>query len=794
MASALAHYPHFYNSATAPRGRPIVDPGRISKPAAAPNGSKPNKLRRQSQADHFALNRALSAFVDSGSLENAVHLFENMPRSDAYSWNVLIRGFVNNGLVREAIELYRRMGREGIRADNYTYPFVVKACGGLLALMEGEKVHAKLFKVGLDLDLYVGNSLISMYAENGRADLAEKVFREMGARDVVSWNSMISGFLSVGDGWSSFALLREMQVYGMRPDRYSLISALGAASLESYLQSGKEIHCWAIRSGLESDLMVETSLVDMYCKCGKVDYAERLFDSASKENIVIWNAMIDGYASNALPSESLACVKCMQDDCNLNPDSITMINLLPACAQLGSLQVGKSVHGHSVRKGFFPNMVLETALINMYGASGGLKEAKYLFGKMAEKSLISWNAIIAAHVQNRQNEAALGLFQKLWCEPLEPDAITIASVLPAFAEVALLREGRLIHAYALKLGLGSNIYISNSIIYMYAKCGDLGTAQQIFDKTLIKDVVSWNVIIMAYAIHGCGGKSIALFKEMKKYGVEPNASTFFSLLMSCSISGLVDEGWGYFNQMRRSYNIDPGIEHYGCVLDLIGRTGNLDHAREFVAQMPLVPNARIWGSLLTASRKHGNIEMAEYAAKHILSLEHDNTGCCILLSNMYAEAGRWEDFEGIKSIMKKEGIKKTVGYSMMESRGKIYSFTNYDKCCQHASMIYGVLDIVSKWVGVNIHPTRVTRFRPLDLAKERAKSPATHSVRLAISFGLVSTAIGNPILIRQNTRICEDCHSAAKKISDLSCREIIVVDVKVVHHFRDRCCSCNDYW
>ncbi|KAK3421100.1 hypothetical protein EUGRSUZ_G01793 [Eucalyptus grandis] len=631
---------------------------------------------------------ALSAFVDSGSLENAVHLFENMPRSDAYSWNVLIRGFVNNGLVREAIELYRRMGREGIRADNYTYPFVVKACGGLLALMEGEKVHAKLFKVGLDLDLYVGNSLISMYAENGRADLAEKVFREMGARDVVSWNSMISGFLWVGDGWSSFALLREMQVYGMRPDRYSLIT----------------------------------------------------------------------------------------------------------CAQLGSLRVGKSVHGHSIRKGFFPNMILETALINMYGASGGLKEAKYLFGKMAEKSLISWNAIIAAHVQNGQNEAALGLFQKLWCEPLEPDAITIASVLPAFAEVALLREGRPIHAYALKLGLGSNIYISNSIIYMYAKCGDLGTAQQIFDKTLIKDVVSWNVIIMAYAIHGCGGKSIALFKEMKKYGVEPNASTFFSLLMSCSISGLVDEGWGYFNQMRRSYNIDPGIEHYGCVLDLIGRTGNLDRAREFVAQMPLVPNARIWGSLLTASRKHGNIEMAEYAAKHILSLEHDNTGCCILLSNMYADAGRWEDFDGIKSIMKKEGIKKTVGYSMMESRGKIYSFTNYDKCCQHASMIYGVLDIVSKWVGVNIHPTRVTRFRLLDLAKERAKSPATHSVRLAISFGLVSTAIGNPILIRQNTRICEDCHSAAKKISDLSCREIIVVDVKVVHHFRDRCCSCNDYW
>ncbi|KAF8020640.1 hypothetical protein BT93_G1160 [Corymbia citriodora subsp. variegata] len=793
MASALARYPHFCNSAT-PEGRPIVRP-RISNPAAAPNGKKPNnKLRRRSKADHFALNRALSAFVDSGCLDNAVYLFENMPRSDAYAWNVLIRGFVNKGLFREAVELYRRMAREGIRADNYTFPFVVKACGGMLALMEGEKVHAKLFKAGLDLDLYVGNSLISMYAENGRVDLAEKVFGEMCERDVVSWNAMISGFLSGGDGWSSLALLREMQVYGMRPDRYSLISALGATSLECYLRSGREIHCWAIRSGLESDFMVETSLVDMYCKCGTVYYAERLFNSASKENIVTWNAMIDGYASNALPSKSLACMKSMQDNYNLNPDSITMINLLPACAQLGFLRVGKSVHGHSIRKGFFPNMVLETALINMYGISGGLKEAKFLFGKMAEKSLISWNAIIAAHVQNGQNEEALGLFQKLWCEPLEPDAITIASILPAFAEVALLREGRQIHGYASKLGLGSNIYISNSIIYMYAKCADLSTAQQIFYKMSIKDVVSWNVIIMAHGIHGCGGKSIALFKEMQKYGVEPNASTFFSLLMSCSISGLVDEGWGYFNQMRGSYNIDPGIEHYGCVLDLIGRTGNLDCAKEFVTQMPMVPSARIWGSLLTASRKHGNIEMAEYAAKHILSLEHDNTGCCILLSNMYAEAGRWEDFEGIKSLMRKEGLTKTVGYSMMESRGKIYSFTNNDKCCQHASMIYGVLDIISKGIGVNIHSTRVTRFRLLDLAKERAKSAAAHAVRLAISFGLVSTAIGKPVLIRQNTRICEDCHSAAKKISDLSCREIIVGDAKVIHHFRDGRCSCNDYW
>ncbi|KAA8546134.1 hypothetical protein F0562_020972 [Nyssa sinensis] len=521
-------------------------------------------------------------------MEDALYLFENMNKCDPFIWNVVIRGLTDNGSFQKAIDFYYRMQFEGVQADNFTYPFVIKACTGSFSLMEGQKVHSTLIKTGFDLDIYICNSLIVMYAKLGCIVLAEKVFEDMLVRDLVSWNSMISGYVSVGDGWSSLICFREMQEFGLKPDRFSMISALGACSLECWLLNGKEIHSQVIRNGFDLDLMIQTSLIDMYGKCG-------------------------GYTLNGHPLESFACLKKMQEDDHLSPDVITLINLLPSCAQIGALLEGKSIHCHAIRKGFLPHLILETALIDMYGKCGELKPSECIFGHMRERNLISWNAMIAAFVQNGHNSEALELFQNLWNEPFNPDAMTISSILPAYAEIALLREGKQIHGYIMKFNFGSNTFISNSIIYMYAKCGDIQNAREIFDGMLLKDVISWNTIIMAYAIHGFGASSIRLFSKMRGEGIKPNGSTFVSLLSSCSIAGLLDEGWEYFYSMKRDYGIDPGIEHYGCMLDLLGRTGNLDLAKHFIDKMPLAPTARIWGSLLAASRHTKNIELAELA-------------------------------------------------------------------------------------------------------------------------------------------------------------------------------------
>ncbi|KAK3000867.1 hypothetical protein RJ639_021097 [Escallonia herrerae] len=275
--------------------------------------------------------------------------------------------------------------------------------------------------------------------------------------------------------------------------------------------------------------------------------------------------------------------------------------------------------------------------------------------------------------------------------------------------------------------------------------------------------------------------------------IKPNASTFVSLLSSFSIAGTVEEGWEYFKAMKREYGIDPGIEHYGCMLDLLGRTGDLDLAKHFVHQMPLVPTARIWGSLLAASRHHRNIELAELAAKHILSLQHDNTGCYVLLSNLYAEAGRWDDVERMKCLMKDQGLEKTTGYSIVEISSRTYRFINQDRSHTDSNFLYNVLDIISKMIGEEIG-VGVSKFKPLDLMRKGANLPRCHSVRLAICFGLISTSIRNPVFVRKNTRICEDCHGAAKKISDITNREIVVGDLKIYHHFREGQCSCGDYW
>ncbi|RVW96711.1 Pentatricopeptide repeat-containing protein, chloroplastic [Vitis vinifera] len=802
MASTFPHT-YFYNSkrprnasrekrARTPQTNPDTD--LILKPRIFKTARSKRNQSFLVERNSVSLTRALSSYVERGYMKNALDLFENMRQCDTFIWNVMIRGFVDNGLFWDAVDFYHRMEFGGVRGDNFTYPFVIKACGGLYDLAEGERVHGKVIKSGLDLDIYIGNSLIIMYAKIGCIESAEMVFREMPVRDLVSWNSMISGYVSVGDGWRSLSCFREMQASGIKLDRFSVIGILGACSPEGFLRNGKEIHCQMMRSRLELDVMVQTSLVDMYAKCGRMDYAERLFDQITDKSIVAWNAMIGGYSLNAQSFESFAYVRKMQEGGKLHPDWITMINLLPSCAQLEAILLGKSVHGFAIRNGFLPHLVLETALVDMYGECGKLKPAECLFGQMNERNLISWNAMIASYTKNGENRKAMTLFQDLCNKTLKPDATTIASILPAYAELASLREAEQIHGYVTKLKLDSNTFVSNSIVFMYGKCGNLLRAGEIFDRMTFKDVISWNTVIMAYAIHGFGRISIELFSEMREKGFEPNGSTFVSLLLSCSVAGLVNEGWEYFNSMKRDYNINPGIEHYGCILDLIGRTGNLDHAKNFIEEMPLAPTARIWGSLLTASRNKGDVELAEIAAEHILSLEHDNTGCYVLLSNMYAEAGRWEDVERIKFHMKKEGLEKSVGCSVVDLSSKTFRFVNQDRSDNEINMVYDVLDIISKKIGEDVYVHSLTKFRPSDLEKKRANSAKSHSLRLAICFGLISTTIGNPVLVRKNIRICEACHRFAKRISETTKREIIVRDSKIFHHFNGGHCSCGDYW
>ncbi|XP_010437515.1 PREDICTED: pentatricopeptide repeat-containing protein At4g35130, chloroplastic-like [Camelina sativa] len=759
--------------------------------------SKPTRVglrKRSQQVNDPALTRALRGFADSGLMDDALQLFDEMNKADAFVWNVMIRGYTSFGFYIEAVQFYCRMVFAGIKADSFTYPFVIKSVTGISSLEDGKKIHAMVIKLGFVLDVYVCNSLISMYMKLGCAWDAEKVFEEMLERDIVSWNSMISGYLALEDGSRSLMLFKEMLICGFKPDRFSIMSALGACCSHLYsAKMGKEIHCHALRSGIKTgDVMVLASVLDMYSKYGEVNYAERIFNSMVQRNIVAWNVMVGCYARNGRVIDAFLCFQKISEQNGLQPDVITLINLLPAC---GILE-GRTIHGYAIRRGFFPHLVLETALIDMYGECGQLKSAEVIFDRMAEKNLVSWNSIIAAYVQNGKNYSALELFQELWDSSLVPDSTTIASILPAYAECLSLSEGRQIHAYIVKSRYVSNTIILNSLVHMYAMCGDLEDARKCFNHVLVKDVVSWNSIIMAYAVHGFGRISVCLFSEMNSSKVNPNKSTFASLLAACSVTGMVDEGWEYFEMMKREYGIDPGIEHYGYMMDLIGRTGNFNAAKRFIEEMPFVPTARIWGSLLNASRNHIDINVAEFAAEQIFKMEHDNTGCYVLLLTMYAEAGRWKDVNRIKLLMERHDISRTPSRSTVETKSKTHVFTNGDRSHVETHKIYEVLDIVTRMIEEeeDTYVYCVSKLRPETLVKSISNSPRRHSVRLATCFGLISTETGRTVMVRNNTRICRKCHEFLEKASKMTRREIVVGDSKIFHNFSNGRCSCGNYW
>ncbi|KAK8917041.1 Pentatricopeptide repeat-containing protein [Platanthera zijinensis] len=765
--------------------------------------SPANANRKQSQSPNFnstSIARALISAVESGQMVNALTLFQTLRNPDNFHWNVMIRGYTNNGEHEEAIQFYSEMLCAGYLPDNFTLPSVIKSCAKLLSSIQGLKIHGHIFKLGLNSDIYICNSLIAMYSKLGRLESAEMVFLEMPARAVVSWNTMIDGYVSNGEGSKSLSCFRSMveEDSGVKPDVVGAMSAIEACSMEILPKSGREIHCYIIRQQFESEIKVMTTLLDMYCNCGEMNNAERLFDVIPKENVVVWNVLINGYFLNGRPEMAVESLVKMEEF-GMEPGVVTMVNLLPSLTLLRSSSYGRAVHGFSIRKGLLPHSVLQTAFTSMYAKRGELRSAKLLFDMLFEKSLVSWNVMIAAYVQNGKSMEAMSLFQLLLMEGeplLKPDVFTISSIIPAYSELASLRQGKQIHGYVFKLGYHHNTLTLNSIMYMYAKCGDLKASTTVFDKMPLRgdDVVTWNTIILAHALHGFGKTALEKFSDMKRQArFQPNESTFFSVLSACSVSGLMNEAWMYYEMMQSEHNLHPQIEHYGCIVDLLGRAGELEKAMEFIERMPVTPTSRIWGSLLTAGRNNGRIEVAEFAAERILQLDHDNTGCYVILHGMYADAGRWDEAGRVISAMKANGLHRTKGRSFVEldhQNCNCCSFEEGERSHDEINTIELVSDILSAQIGEGDGFTDKLQ----DSGTKKSIRANRHSVRLAVCFGLISSAVGKPILVKKNVRICRDCHGAMKKISGFTGREIVVGDSRIYHHFKDGICGCGDYW
>eukprot|EP00253_Pinus_taeda_P029285 PITA_29285 len=446
----------------------------------------------------------------------------------------------------------------------------------------------------------------------------------------------------------------------------------------------------------------------------------------------------------------------------MTPDSGSIVSVLRECSLLGALWKGKCIHAYVIRSGIVEDVNVGNSLVAMYAKCGSIDVALQFFDNMPKGDVVSWNAIIAGYSQNGRAYEALRLFQQMRKDKMKPELTTMVSVLPSCAHLAALQQGKLIHGNILRNGLEMDVSTGNSLIDMYAKCGRLEIARRLFEKMPKRDVVSWNVMILGYGLHGQSKDAIALFSQLEQTGMKPDDITFICIFSACSHAGLVYEGRKYFDGLNRNHCIRPRMEHYICMVDLLGI--------------------------------HCNIELAKYVAKHHLKLESNNTGCYLLLSNIYAAAGRWHDAAKVRTMIKIKGLKKNPGRSWIEIKNSVHTFVGGDKSHPQSEKIYAVLHSLIRDMKKEgyVHDKS---FVLQDVEEEEKENIIlTHSEKLAIAFGLLETSPGMPIQITKNLRVCGDCHNATKFISKIAKREIILRDINRFHHFKDGVCSCGDYW
>lgn len=503
---------------------------------------------------------------------------------------------------------------------------------------------------------------------------ARKLFDRMPEPDVFAWNILIRGYADLGPCTEALVLYRDMHRARLLPDNYTFTFVLRSSAVLSALREGKEAHCNIIKNGLDSDVFVQSSLLSMYAQCGETSSMEIVFYEMGVRNIVSWTAVVAGYVQNGFCEQGLRAFKDMVAS-GTQPNAVTLVSILPACASLKFFNLGKLIHSYGFKLGVDSNISVGNALIALYGKGGHLDVARSMFDRtVGTRNLVSWNAMIAAYEQNNAGSDAIKLFRRMQCEKVEYDYVTLVSVISACANLGALKTGKWIHELVKRKGFESNISITNALINMYAKCGNIDWAKNVFERLRHRSVVSWTSLIGACASHGHGVEALNLFSKMQEDGIRPNIFTFTALLNACRHSGLVEEGKKHFESIIKDYAILPGVEQCACMVDLLGRAGRLMEAYEFIERMPIEPDANVWGALLGACRIHGNVELAELVADKLFQLEPQTVAFYVLMSNIYAEAGRWEDAARLKNLMREREVRKIPGQSSVEVNRKFYSF------------------------------------------------------------------------------------------------------------------------
>ncbi|XP_021274214.1 pentatricopeptide repeat-containing protein At3g49710 [Herrania umbratica] len=710
-----------------------------------------------------------------------------------------------------------------------TFRNLLKTCITLRNLLPGKSLHALYIKSLIPSSTYLSNHFILLYAKCGHLAaahyafhqtqdpntfsfnaiiaayakesfpfVAHQLFDQIPQPDLVSYNTLISAYADCGKTEPALGLFTKMRELGFEMDGFTLSGVITACLNDLFLL--RQLHCFLVFGGFDSYASVNNALLSCYSKEGLLEEAKRVFYGMGEgKDEVSWNSMIVAYGQHQEGAKALALFQEMVR-IGLVVDMFTLASVLTAFTSLKDLLGGFQFHAMLIKTGFHQNAHVGSGLIDLYSkCGGGMSDCRKVFEEVSGPDLVLWNTMISGYSLNEElAEEALECFQEMQRVGYHPDDCSFVNVISACSNLSSPSQGRQIHALTIKSEIPNRIQVHNALVAMYSKCGNLQDARRLFDRMPEHNTVSLNSMIAGYAQHGIGKESLLLFEQMLERNISPTSITFISVLSACAHTGKLEDGQKFFNIMKEKFGIEPEVEHYSCVIDLLGRAGKLREAERLIETMPFSPGSIGWAALLSASKMHGNIELASKAANQLLQLEPSNAVPYVMLANMYASSGKWEEVATVRKLMRDRGVRKKPGCSWIEVNKRIHVFVAED--ISHP-MIKEIYDYLEEEMGKKMRLAGYVPDLRWTLVKDDEIEPGEkeirlgqHSEKLAVAFGLLSTKDGEPILVIKNLRICGDCHNAIKFISAIAGREITVRDTRRFHCFKDGKCSCGDYW
>ncbi|KAM0981149.1 hypothetical protein ACFX2A_014512 [Malus domestica] len=637
----------------------------------------------------FQGNNLVNLYSKFKRLDDAHHLFDEMPLRNTITWTSLIKGYSDIGDFESVFHIAHDMFHSNEKFNEHTCSVILEACSSLEDRRSGEQVHGSAVKSGLQKNVFAATSLVSMYPRSGFLGGAEKVFNDMDYDDVQCLNYMILEYGKAGCGEKAIGVFIDLLSSGLEPYDYTFTNLISACDGDVGADECLQLHGLAVKYGIMGETSVGNAVITMYGKHRMVEEAGAMFYLLGERNLISWTALLSMYVKNGRDDMALdAFLKIL--DRGICVDSNCLCTVLDDCSECRNLELGCQIHAFCIKLDFVSCVNVGTALIDMYARCGSLQSARQVFDCLSGKNTTSFNAVLVGFMEPHKDveEDSMVLFSQLRSSGINPDFITYSRFLSVAAEEACLERGKSLHACIIKAEFEANFTVANAVITMYAKCGSIEEAYQMFNDMNSCDSVSWNPIISAHALHGEGNKVLSLFKSMKEVGFAPDEITLLATLQACSYAGLWETGLRLFNEMEPKYGTKSGIEHFVCTVDLLGRSGNFSEAIDFINKSPFPDSPLLWRTLVNVNLNYGML-----ASKRLLDLQPEEAGY-ILVSNMYARGGVFDEAAKVRTLMNDLKMNKEAGCSWIEVGNRFHYFVASDMDHPKSTEIYAELDLL----------------------------------------------------------------------------------------------------